>query len=401
MFEWLRIHQLDCFSLDCSQRTLGKIQKSCNSVMGTGNTDVGCVAGARNALRAYSHLCAVVVPVLPRQGQKALKLKSTSASMFGCQALEQFTGLLLIEVLPIRAAARVRAPQGEPQALRWSTHSQANCVLVNDAADAGRPFNLIVLLAFTAHYVNRVFIYSLRHYRFPRAGRRDTVPLLVPVTAFMFCFVNGLAQSISGSHFNYSSEMRGLRYLFPRWIPVETTGVEMFHRTSLWDVLALLRFFMGLALFIYGMTVNILADEHLLQLKSRARDSMPQGTPASQGTAHEGLVTLRRSSRIAAKKDGDDIVTFKYPVHPSDVGVAGYKIPRAGWFQQVSCANYWGEICEWFGYAIMCNSTVSFAFALFTLMFLGCRGVQTHTWYKGRFGDKYPKNRHAIIPYIL
>lgn len=215
----------------------------------------------------------------------------------------------------------------------------------------------------------------------------------------MFCFVNGLAQSISGCHFNYSSELRGLRYLFPRWVSLDEQGLDVLRKTSLWDLLALLRFGAGLALFIYGMGVTVLSDEHLLQLKTRAQDIMPQSSSTSP-RSREALVTLRRSSRIAAKKDGDDIVTFKCHVHSHGAGTA-YKIPRMGWFQQVSCANYWGEICEWFGYAIMCNSTVSLSFAIFTLMFLGRRGVQTHRWYKGRFGTNYPENRRAVIPYVL
>uniref|UniRef100_A0A1I8B8K5 Pre-mRNA-splicing factor SPF27 n=1 Tax=Meloidogyne hapla TaxID=6305 RepID=A0A1I8B8K5_MELHA len=43
-----------------------------------------------------------------------------------------------------------------------------------------------------------------------------------------------------------------------------------------------------------------------------------------------------------------------------------YKIPHGGMFKYVSCANFFGEIIEWFGYAIYAQSTASFAFALFT-----------------------------------
>lgn len=258
-------------------------------------------------------------------------------------------------------------------------------------------------MAFTLHYVYRVFIYSLRHYRLPESRRRDTVPLLVPLSAFMFCFANGLAQSLTGCYFNYSREMRGLRYLFPDWAPLYDGELEALHKTSIWDTLALLRFTVGLVIFVYGMAVNISADEHLLQLKTiRAQDgAVPQASSSVPPQNHEGVVTLRRSSRIAAKKDGDNFVTFKYSAHPHGAGLAAYKIPRSGWFQQVSCANYWGEICEWFGYSIMCNSVVAFSFAIFTLLFLGRRGVQTHKWYKGRFGGNYPENRRAVIPYIL
>ena len=260
---------------------------------------------------------------------------------------------------------------------------------------------MITVMAFTLHYVHRVFIYSLRHYRLPESRRRDTVPLLLPLSAFMFCFANGLAQGLSGCYFNYSREMRGWWYLVPYCAPMEGE-LEALHKTSIWDIMALFRFVLGLLVFIYGMVVNIYADEHLLQLKTiRAHDAAVPQASSVPPPNQEGLVTLRRSSRIAAKKDGDNFVTFKYSAHPHGAGLTAYKIPRAGWFQQVSCANYWGEICEWFGYAIMCNSAVAFSFAIFTLLFLGRRGVQTHKWYKGRFGGNYPQNRRAVIPYLL
>ncbi|KAL8272280.1 hypothetical protein Esti_003797 [Eimeria stiedai] len=206
-----------------------------------------------------------------------------------------------------------------------------------------RPFNLIVLLAFTAHYFHRVFIYPLRHYRTTQAKPRNTVPLLIPMSAFMFCFVNGVAQSINGCYFNYSSELHALRYLFPRWLSVEDDGLEALRKTTLWDLLALMRFCLGLVIFVCGMVVNILSDEHLLRLKTKSTDGASQNQATSPGH-NEALVTLRRSSRLAAKKDGDDIVTFKCHVQPHGSNAGAYKIPRAGLFQLVSCANYFGEI---------------------------------------------------------
>lgn len=81
-------------------------------------------------------------------------------------------------------------------------------------------------------------------------------------------------------------------------------------------------------------------------------------------------------------------------------GETGYKIPTGGLFEYVSCANFFGEIVEWFGYAVMCFSSVSFAFAFFTAANLVPRALSHHAWYAHKFED-YPPNRKAVIPFIL
>ncbi|NWY28575.1 S5A1 dehydrogenase, partial [Pheucticus melanocephalus] len=59
-------------------------------------------------------------------------------------------------------------------------------------------------------------------------------------------------------------------------------------------------------------------------------------------------------------------------------GETGYKIPRGGMFEYVSGANFFGEILEWFGFALACCTIESFAFALCTLFILSSRARQHH-----------------------
>mmetsp|Transcript_4338 Transcript_4338/g.12155 ORF Transcript_4338/g.12155 Transcript_4338/m.12155 type:complete len:270 (-) Transcript_4338:82-891(-) len=81
-------------------------------------------------------------------------------------------------------------------------------------------------------------------------------------------------------------------------------------------------------------------------------------------------------------------------------GETGYKIPHGGAFRLVSAANYFGEIVEWTGFAIASSSLAGLSFALFTFSNIGPRGYQHHLSYLERFGDKYPKNRAAVIPFF-
>ena len=58
-----------------------------------------------------------------------------------------------------------------------------------------------------------------------------------------------------------------------------------------------------------------------------------------------------------------------------------YSIPRGGFFELVSAANYFGEICEWWGFALAAKLIPSSIwFAGFTTIFLGLRGIDNHRY---------------------
>lgn len=111
-----------------------------------------------------------------------------------------------------------------------------------------------------------------------------------------------------------------------------------------------IRFILGGLLFLTGMVINIRSDNTLL--------------------------SLRKNSS------------------------GGYSIPAGGMFRYVSCPNFFGEILEWAGFAIMTWSPAALAFAVWTLANLVPRALDHHRWYRNRFVD-YPDNRKALIPFIL
>jgi 3-oxo-5-alpha-steroid 4-dehydrogenase 1 len=78
----------------------------------------------------------------------------------------------------------------------------------------------------------------------------------------------------------------------------------------------------------------------------------------------------------------------------------GYKIPRGGVFELVSCANYFGELLEWLGWACLTWSLAGLTFAVWTAANLVPRAVAHHRWYQETFPD-YPEGRRAIIPFLL
>uniref|UniRef100_A0A8D0DPU8 3-oxo-5-alpha-steroid 4-dehydrogenase n=1 Tax=Salvator merianae TaxID=96440 RepID=A0A8D0DPU8_SALMN len=81
-------------------------------------------------------------------------------------------------------------------------------------------------------------------------------------------------------------------------------------------------------------------------------------------------------------------------------GETGYKIPRGGLFEYVTGANFFGEIVEWFGFALASCTVESTAFAISTMLILGRRAYMHHCWYHTKFED-YPKSRKILIPCIF
>ena len=78
----------------------------------------------------------------------------------------------------------------------------------------------------------------------------------------------------------------------------------------------------------------------------------------------------------------------------------GYSLPRGGLFELVSAPNYFGEIVQWIGWALMTWSLAGLSFALFTVANLLPRGIRHHRWYRETFDD-YPDQRRAVVPFVL
>ena len=77
-----------------------------------------------------------------------------------------------------------------------------------------------------------------------------------------------------------------------------------------------------------------------------------------------------------------------------------YQIPQGGMFDFISCPNYFGEIVEWIGFAIIVLNLGTLSFALWTAFNLIPRALNHHNWYINYFKE-YPDKRKAVIPYIF
>merc|ERR1712038_1111881 len=120
---------------------------------------------------------------------------------------------------------------------------------------------------------------------------------------FLFCSMNGFMQAYDCCQFH-------------TYLPTNHTSVHF--RT-------------GIFLWVVGFIVNLQSDSILRNL--RKKDSHNNETSSSSTTTASGAVR--------------------------------YKIPYGGLYKYVSCANFFGEIVEWLGYAVASNTIAGWAFWLY------------------------------------
>ncbi len=82
-------------------------------------------------------------------------------------------------------------------------------------------------------------------------------------------------------------------------------------------------------------------------------------------------------------------------------GDSKHYIPRGGMFRFVSSANYFGEITEWFGFAILTWSLPGALFCIWTFANLAPRANSLYEKYTEEFGEEFTKlKRKRVIPFI-
>lgn len=87
--------------------------------------------------------------------------------------------------------------------------------------------------------------------------------------------------------------------------------------------------------------------------------------------------------------------------HLRKPGDRRHYIPMGGMFRYVTSANYFGEILEWSGFAVLTWSLPGFIFVLWTFANLGPRARSLYARYTEEFGDEFTSlNRKYIIPFI-
>jgi 3-oxo-5-alpha-steroid 4-dehydrogenase 1 len=166
------------------------------------------------------------------------------------------------------------------------------------------------------------------------------------------------------------------------------------------------RFWTGVGLWAVGFAGNVYHDEILLNIRRKA---------IAKGKARE----LDEDGQRAKARQPH------------------YAIPHGGLYSLISFPNYFCEWVEWFGFALAASPIPNFAllpgaealleaargaqvtevgqllspfvdsvsppwiFFILEISTMAPRAIRGHRWYHERFGESYPRDRRAVIPWLL
>ena len=242
----------------------------------------------------------------------------------------------------------------------------------------------ILVALYLTHYLNRSLISPLR------APSRANSHLAVVSAAVAFNVPNG--------------------FLLAGFLTSASTA------SYLHGALSSSRFWAGIALWAAGFVGNVYHDEILLNIRRKA---------IAKGKARELLDDEDEDENDGKKKKA------RRQSSPH------YAIPHGGLFCLVSFPNYLCEWVEWFGFALAAGPFPGFAllpsaeallaaagsaqfaevgrlfvpfvdsvsppwvFFFVEIITMVPRAVRAHRWYHERFKESYPRERRAVIPWLL
>ena len=85
--------------------------------------------------------------------------------------------------------------------------------------------------------------------------------------------------------------------------------------------------------------------------------------------------------------------------HLRQPGDTRHYLPQKGFYRYVTSANYFGELVEWTGFALLCSTPAALLFVVWTAANLVPRAAAIHKHYREEFGDAVG-SRKRVIPFI-
>ncbi len=197
---------------------------------------------------------------------------------------------------------------------------------------------------YLVHYANRAIISPLR------TPSRSKSHIAVPLAAVFFNIINGLLQG------SYLSSPYARMYL---------SNTYTFQRTS---------FYVGLGIWFIGFVGNIAHDEILLNIRK--------------------YISYPNYFCEWIEWFGFALAAAPLPIEPSMSGLIKTMLDI---FSVKTIKSILFDPAHWFAPSL----SPPYIFFICEVLLMLPRAYNGHKWYKETFGDSYPKERKAVIPFVL
>lgn len=87
--------------------------------------------------------------------------------------------------------------------------------------------------------------------------------------------------------------------------------------------------------------------------------------------------------------------------HLRSAGDTRHYLPQKGMYRYVTSGNYFGELLEWTGFALLTQSAAAWVFVLWTFANLAPRAYAIRRHYRQEFGTEAVGSRKCLIPFIF
>jgi 3-oxo-5-alpha-steroid 4-dehydrogenase 1 len=226
--------------------------------------------------------------------------------------------------------------------------------------------NTILALCFLVHYANRAIVNPLR------TPSRSKSHIIVPLSAITFNLING---SLIGS---YLSSPYAHKFLNARSPTL---------------------FYVGLTLWAFGFIGNIMHDEILLDIRRKANSKGKGKAKAGEHYAipQGGLYTLVSYPNYLCEWIewlGFDIAASPFPFALDSISIASI-------FSSLLDPKFYTTILKEPGYLFAPNLSPPWIFLISEILLMLPRAYRGHQWYQSKFGNSYPRQRKAVIPFLL
>ena len=192
----------------------------------------------------------------------------------------------------------------------------------------------------------------------------------------------------------YMWASNGASTALPSFLAFLLFELHYFQRSFIFPMLMKGKSRMPIAIMLMGITFNVI-------------NGLLIGTslfvfPPSQ--YDEGMAYLTHSTSIAGiaiffvgmaiNLHSDHVIR-----HLRKPGDTRHYLPQKGFYRYVTSANYFGELVEWTGFALLCSTPAAWLFVTWTAANLIPRAAAIHRHYREEFGEAVG-TRKRVIPFV-